>query len=561
MSSLLDDLDDLGSGDEQDDVSKFSKPTTLTSSSSASAAAKIGDIAAAFRPAGSSSANDGGMADDLNDLSDDDGDEDDDEADGDDVDGNAASRASNSGVDDVQQEEKGDAQLDSELAAMKGRTGFRAVARLRDTSRFKEHMVRVEAALASTGVPEVVGMLEEWPEYKLIVASNALINSIDEEHIQLHAYIVAAYAPKFPELANILPNAGDYIRVVKAIGNETDMTLVDALPSLLPSAQVMVVTVTGSVTDGRPLQPAALADVLAACDEVLALEASKARILSFVESRMMTLAPNMSVLLGTAVAARLMGIAGGLGALARIPANNMACLGQKRRTLAGFSNKAGVSHVGVVFDCDLVQGAPSSYRRKIVNVLAGKVVLAARVDSFRERPDGSLGGTFREYVATRTRKMQEPPPGKTKRPLPAPDDKPSKKRGGRRARKLKEKLGLTDVRREAGRLTFATTSSEYSDLSMGRDSGRLGEGGGGRLRIERKEQKIVSKKRKFEQTQSGYLGGSSGATGGMASSMAFTPGQGLALYNPAAAQARAAKASESAGYFSSTGSFSVIKKS
>ena len=68
---------------------------------------------------------------------------------------------------------------------------------------------------------------------------------------------------------------------------------------------------------------------------------------------------------------------------------------------------------------------------------------------------------------------------------------------------------------------------------MGRDAGRLSSAdGGGRLRIERKEQKQAVKKRRLEGR---YAGGSSGATGGAASSLAFTPSQGIELANPAAA--------------------------
>lgn len=553
MSSLLDDLADLGSDDELD------QPSGSASSSSAAAAGGATSKGAV-----------GSLADDLDDLSD--GDEEDDDDDDDAEAGGAGNGSSSSSssaaaaASGLAQEEARDAALEAQLAVLAGRSGYRSVARLRETPRFKEHMTKVEAALAQPSVPEVVGSLEEWPEYKLIVSSNALIGSIDDEYASLHGYVVDAYTPKFPELANIVPSPPDFIRVVRAIGNEMDMTLVDLAP-LLPSATVMVVTVTGSVTDGKQLGPEALADLLAACDEALALEGAKGTILRFVESRMAALAPNVSALLGAAVAARLVGLAGGLAPLSRIPSCNIQVLGQKRRTLGGLSKMGSgiVPHVGVVYDCALVQAAPTAFRRKAVKVLSAKVVLAARVDTFRERTDGGLGAEFHAFVADRIRKMQEPPPGKSKRPLPAPDDKPSRKRGGRRARKLKEKLGLTDVRREANRLTFASTSSEYSDLSMGLDRGRLGEGGeggGGKLRLERRDQKIV-KKMKFAHQSSGgggYLGGSSGATGGMASSMAFTPSQGLALLNPAAQAARQKAASEAAGYFSATGSFSVVRK-
>ena len=44
-------------------------------------------------------------------------------------------------------------------------------------------------------------------------------------------------------------------------------------------------------------------------------------------------------------------------------------------------------------------------------------------------------------------KWQEPPPAKQVRVLPAPDAEIKKRRGGRRARKYKERYGLTDTKK------------------------------------------------------------------------------------------------------------------
>lgn len=51
--------------------------------------------------------------------------------------------------------------------------------------------------------------------------------------------------------------------------------------------------------------------------------ASTLQILSFVESRMASIAPNLSLVVGSEIAAKLMGLAGGLHALSRMPACNV----------------------------------------------------------------------------------------------------------------------------------------------------------------------------------------------------------------------------------------------
>ncbi|RYY30987.1 hypothetical protein EON62_06595, partial [archaeon] len=218
-----------------------------------------------------------------------------------------------------------DAELEEQLAAAattaSTRTGYRSVARVRATPRFQEHMARVEAALAAPP-SEVVGLLEEWPEYKLIVTSNQLVAAMDDEVYALHRYIASRYAKKFPELESIVPSTLEYVRVIKMAANETDFTLLD-LSSVLPSATIMVVNFAAYTTTGKPLPEDELADVLAACDEVLLLDHARAEALRFVASRMHAIAPNLSALLGSHVAAQLVGIAGGITALSRTPACNV----------------------------------------------------------------------------------------------------------------------------------------------------------------------------------------------------------------------------------------------
>ena len=52
-----------------------------------------------------------------------------------------------------------------------------------------------------------------------------------------------------------------------------------------------------------------------------------------------------------------------------------------------------------------------------------------------------------EDMQKKIEKWQEPPPAKQVRVLPAPDAEIKKRRGGRRARKYKERYGLTDTKK------------------------------------------------------------------------------------------------------------------
>jgi U4/U6 small nuclear ribonucleoprotein PRP31 len=296
---------------------------------------------------------------------------------------------------------------------------------------------KVEEALEKGERTEGNFLIEDDPEYQLIVNCNSLSVDIENEIVIIHNFIRDKYRLKFPELESLVHHPIDYARVVKKIGNETDLTLVD-LEGLLPSAVIMVISVTASTTTGKPLPDETLEKTIEACDRALTLDLAKKKVLEFVESRMGYIAPNLSAILGSAVASRLVGSAGGLSALAKMPACNVQVLGLKRKNLAGMS-KASALYVGFLDQTELFQSTPEPLRARLVRVLAAKSSLAARIDSVRGDPNGKAGRDLREEIRKKVEKWQEPPPAKLPKPLPVPDSEPKKKRGGRRLRKMKER--------------------------------------------------------------------------------------------------------------------------
>lgn len=110
-----------------------------------------------------------------------------------------------------------------------------------------------------------------------------------------------------------------------------------------------------------------------ACEMGFDLIEAKQKILQFVESRMQYIAPNLSLMVGSDTAAKLMGIAGGLSQLCKMPACNILVLGSQKKTLSGFSSTAILPHTGFIYNSPLVQAQPPDIRRKVAKILAGTV--------------------------------------------------------------------------------------------------------------------------------------------------------------------------------------------
>jgi U4/U6 small nuclear ribonucleoprotein PRP31 len=448
-------------------------------------------------------------------------------------------------------EQQGDAAA-AAAAAQPGAGGVKSVAQLMSSSRFARIMQDVQHFRDAGADREIVGSLEEDPEYKLIVETNQMSAEMDDEVMVVHKFIRDLYAKKFPELESLILNPVDYARVVKVIGNEMDMTMVN-LEEVLPSATIMVVSVTGSTTSGKPLPEDELLRVFEGCDEMVALLQSRMEMLEYVESRMMKFSPNVSVLIGTSLAAQMIGQAGGLTALSKIPSCNVQALGSNRKTLQGLANKAGSSSVnnGLISQCEIVQMAPASLKQRALRLVAGKVTLAARIDSFHQDVAGSAGQNFREDILKRIEKLQEPPPPKQQKALPIPGEGSKKKRGGKRYRKQKEQYAMTDARKLQNRVKFGHVQDD--DLE-GKEMGMLGlKSGNGRVRVNMESKRMMKalKKQKLRNSSSG------GATSGLASSLAFTPVQGLELENPNN-KPFADKSKSDSKYFSSTSGFKSV---
>ncbi len=112
--------------------------------------------------------------------------------------------------------------------------------------------------------------------------------------------------------------------------------------------------------------------------------------------------------------------------------------------------------------------------------------------------------------------------------------------------------------KQANRRAFSAESGEYGDDAMGLTLGMLdskegGGGGGGAMRNTVEKRKMRHANTKASRKRAVQMSSSSGGTSGLASSMVFTPAQGLELVNPDANRERVRQAnakffSENAGF-------------
>ncbi|KAF8044625.1 hypothetical protein N665_7416s0001 [Sinapis alba] len=436
-----------------------------------------------------------------------------------------------------------------------------SVSNLQKTQRYADIMHKVEEALLGHKGFDVGAMTsEDDPEYKLVMDCNHLSVDIENEIVAVHSFIRCKYRLRFPELESLVHHAIEYASVVKQIGDEKDLTLVPIKG--LSASTIVSVLLTASTTKGKPLPEDVLQKTMEACDVAIDLDSARKKVLEFVETKMGCIAPNLSAVVGSSVAAKLMATAGGLSGLAKIPSCNVQVLGQKRKNLDGFSTAATQSRVGYLEQTEIFQSTPPGLRKQAIRFLAGKSTLAARIDASRGDPSGSHGRSLREEIRKKIDKLQEPGVARQPKPLPVPDMSGKKRRGGRRLRKMKERYAVTEMRKHANRVAFGVAPEESSlGDGLGEGYGMLGQGRSKRLRVSSVPSKLklsaeLDKKLKERQYTSGGVSTTT-TSGFMTSRLAFTPVQGIELCNPGAVKLGSGTQST---YFSESGTFSKIKK-
>jgi U4/U6 small nuclear ribonucleoprotein PRP31 len=287
------------------------------------------------------------------------------------------------------------------------------------------------------------------------------------------------------------------------------------------------------------------------------------------------------------VAAKLVAIAGGIKKLSEIPACNVQNLGKKGKMATGMSRISQGVHDGLIVTSKVIQDTPPVMRQRALRLLGGKVTLAARLDAFgsddaplggvsNTADDGARGRELIEEVRAKIEKWQEAPAAAAIKALPAPLSRAKPRRGGRRHRKQREASAITDLGRQKKRAFFG--KEELVDEYTGEGLGMIGQEGTGQLRVQAKEAKLAKRLSQKTQArlkkQAGVLGvGNKAALAGLgtvtslasmsgtASSIAFTPAQGMHLVKTESAATRGTalhRASDT--YFANNLAFNRVKQ-
>jgi nucleolar protein 56 len=118
------------------------------------------------------------------------------------------------------------------------------------------------------------------------------------------------------------------------------------------------------------------------CQRAADLADERERVREFVEAQGPAVAPNLSMLAGPVLAARLIALAGSLEDLAKMPSGTVQVLGAEDALFAHLRGHAPSPKHGVIYTHEYVHGTHPDERGSAARALAGKLSIAARVDHY-----------------------------------------------------------------------------------------------------------------------------------------------------------------------------------
>ena len=122
--------------------------------------------------------------------------------------------------------------------------------------------------------------------------------------------------------------------------------------------------------------------LLSLAERVVALDAEREQLRGHITRTAPAVAPNLSVLAGPMLAARLIALAGGLESLAKKPAGTVQVLGAEDALFAHLRGNAAPPKHGIIYTHDAVRGTNRANRGSAARALAGKLSIAARIDHY-----------------------------------------------------------------------------------------------------------------------------------------------------------------------------------
>jgi nucleolar protein 58 len=263
--------------------------------------------------------------------------------------------------------------------------------------------------------PMALGLSHSLSRYKLkfspdkvdtmVIQAIGLLDELDKELNTYSMRVREWYGWHFPELTKIIADNMQYAKAAKLMGDRAKAAGID-FSGILDEDVEQEVKDAAIISMGTEISEEDLSNIGQLADQVISLSEYRAQLYDYLKARMNAIAPNLTVLVGELVGARLISHAGSLMNLAKHPASTVQILGAEKALFRALKTKHETPKYGLIYHASLIGQAAPKFKGKISRVLAAKCALSIRVDALGESSEATIGVEAREKVEARLRQLE-----------------------------------------------------------------------------------------------------------------------------------------------------------
>jgi len=240
----------------------------------------------------------------------------------------------------------------------------------------------------------------------MIVQAIGLLDDLDKE-INTYAMRVREwYGWHFPEMTKVVEGNVAYSKAILKMGMRKNCSQTD-FSDILDEDISDTLRKVAEVSMGTEISEEDITNIKCLCEQIVSMTEYRGQLFEYLKKRMAAIAPNLTVMVGEMVGARLIAHAGSLMNLAKHPASTVQILGAEKALFRALKTRHETPKYGLIYHASLIGQTSTKFKGKISRVLAAKTALAIRVDAMGDgAANESFGLDNRAKVEARMRQLE-----------------------------------------------------------------------------------------------------------------------------------------------------------
>ena len=235
----------------------------------------------------------------------------------------------------------------------------------------------------------------------MVIQAVGLLDDLDKELNNYAMRLREWYGWHFPEVGKILSDNLTYAKVILKMGMRTNAKNIEFGTDLLTPEDEAHIKEAAEISMGSEISQEDELNIKELCTQIIFLTEYRQTLTEYLRTRMMTIAPNLTTMVGELVAARLISHAGSLISLAKMPGSTIQIFGAEKALFRALKTKSQTPKYGLIYHASIVGQANPKIKGKISRSLASKCALCIRVDALGENTEGEIGKKSKKILEGR----------------------------------------------------------------------------------------------------------------------------------------------------------------